>query len=272
MATARRTSGIPMRTMAPRVTPGVLPMPPRIMRQMTLGERTPDAGIIQAACNENSEQTPCQDEVVKMSRCRKFEGPDHGWINSQKPLWTIGEGIEIIDQYPDDLSKPQCDDGQIIPAHTQDRDTEQCAAQSSKGRTRGDHHPEGDVDLKLGRGQKGITVCPDSVKGDISQVKKTRKPHHHVEADPQHDIDADISQNMGPVVPDERGKDSNKAYDQAELEPSRHRQNALPSTIQPACSELFHHALSATTSPMIPRGRKIKIKTRKLKAMTTYIW
>src|SRR5512139_3403859 len=137
-----------------------------------------------------------------MGRGGEMEAPDGGGINPQESLRTVGKGIEIVDQYPDDLSKPQGDDGQIIPAHTQDRDPKQCATQSSKGRAGGNHRPEGDMDAELGRGQKSITVGPDGVKGDISQVKETRKSHHHVQADPQQDINPDISENMGPVVPD----------------------------------------------------------------------
>ena len=60
-----------------------------------------------------------------MSGRRKMEGADCGRINPQKPLWSIGKGIEIVDQDPDDLSKPQGDDGQIIPAQPENGETQQ---------------------------------------------------------------------------------------------------------------------------------------------------
>lgn len=96
-----------------------------------------------------------------------------------------GEVVPVLQDEPDDLSKPQGDDGQVVAPEPQDREAEQQAEGGCQGTGQRKGKPEPQAEMVV---HQGVEVCTHGIEGHIPQVQESGQPHHDVQAQAEHDI------------------------------------------------------------------------------------
>ena len=108
---------------------------------------------------------------------------------SRNVCYTAGSERKFIPVFQNntyDLAESQRNDGKVISSKPEHGKTQQYSKNSAQGASYGKRYPEAESEVVI---QQGVGISTHRVKGDISQVKKTRKAHDNVKAKPKHNID-----------------------------------------------------------------------------------
>jgi hypothetical protein len=121
--------------------------------------------------------------------------------------------VQVVQKNPDDLAKPQCDNGQIITPQLERRRTQQHTGQPGYTRTNGNHQPPGRVQAlrkpgrpqrkclgEVGRCQQPIGVGAHGKKGHKTQIEQAGIAHHDIQAQGQQHVQQSHVGNAYPGV------------------------------------------------------------------------
>ncbi len=107
-----------------------------------------------------------------------------GMIQQVSGSWIV-TSIKLRNTTGYDLTKSQCNDGEVVAAQTQGGSTQDEAKHSGDSGRDPDHNPEIDVDIMKGRGKDAGGIGPDGKEGGITQVEQAGITHHDVQAHAQ---------------------------------------------------------------------------------------
>ncbi len=109
---------------------------------------------------------------------------------------AFGEFTPVFQDQPDDLTKPEGDDGEIIAAQTQDRKTEEDTEEGCQPSADGQHRPEAELEMMV---QQGIGIGAHRIKSDIAQIEQTGHADHDIQTKTQHYIHQGRGHDIGLV-------------------------------------------------------------------------
>ena len=207
-----------------RVRPGLRPHqrdPHRGGRRLVLADRDPGAPETRVAqphgAEDREEQQQEGDDVVPplavVGALEVVGEPDHAeqWEadrvdgrDAERPVREVEapEAVAVADDLRDDLAESQRDDGEVVAAETERRQSDEDARQHRQEPGGDQHHPHRDVDPDLLVRHRGAEVeldllevlrCEppggvgaDRVEGDIAEVEQAAVADDDVEPDGHH--------------------------------------------------------------------------------------
>ena len=147
---------------------------------------------------------------------REVEPEDLDRLDQVDALRAVGDvhrTVEVVHEDPDDFTKAQRHDGEVVTAQLQHRRAQQNAEQRRQPGTQRDHPPDDEVQPvreqvvdplelvgQVRRTQQRHHVGAHRVERDVTQIEQAGKAHHDVQAQGQHDVQQCEVQHAHPVV------------------------------------------------------------------------
>ena len=112
---------------------------------------------------------------------------EQGWIgDATNAVGAASQRRPVVQEYPDDLAKPEGYDGQIIPPQPEYRKAQHQTEQGGKQSTDRQCQPERNAGVL---GEQGKGVGAHGVECHVAKIQKSGQTDHDVQAKGQHHID-----------------------------------------------------------------------------------
>ncbi|MNN29668.1 hypothetical protein D3C81_1432810 [compost metagenome] len=129
-----------------------------------------------------------------MERARAFHAraarhldAEHGRLrNARDAVRAAGQAGQVVQQQADDFTKAERDDGQVVAAQPQHRETEHEAEQRRHARSNRQALPEREPEVLV---EQRVRIAAHCVEAHVAQVEQAGEAHHDVQAQAQDHVD-----------------------------------------------------------------------------------